>query len=156
MWSPLWRTQTATEATGDVASPPPRVLGVCSEEWHGLLMARPNLLLVGDEAVTSEFLGALLPTLQEPVCVTTAARLSLPSSSQGTLVVQDATSLAAEDQVRLFQWLCDHQPGTQLVTTAAKPLMPFVVRGAFLETLYYRLNVMYLELEIRSGAHDSD
>jgi sigma-54-interacting transcriptional regulator len=132
-----------TKATG-VASPP-LVPGVSAEEWRVLITARPNLLLVGDEAVTSEFLGALLPALQEPLWVTTAARLSLPTSSPGTLIVQDATSLAAADQMRLFQWLCDHQPGTQLVTTAAKPLMPFVLRGTFLETLYYRLNEMYVE-----------
>ncbi len=140
------RSQPATEKTGGVASPAPTNVGVSSEEWRVLFTARPNLLLVGDEAVTSEVLQALRPALQKPVWVTSAAPLSLPSSSKGTVIVQDGISLAAEDQVRLLQWLTDHQPGVQLVTTTPKPLLPLVLRGAFLETLYYRLNMVYVAL----------
>jgi hypothetical protein len=144
--TPERRSQTAREPRKGVASAPPTISGVSAEEWRVLATARPNLLLVGDAVVTSKILRALRPMLQEPVWVTAAAPLSLPSSSQGTLVVQDGASLAAADQARLLQWLSDHQPGVQLVTTTPTPLLPFVLRGAFLDTLYYCLNVMYVEL----------
>ena len=153
MWSALRRrSQTATEATEGVGSPPPPLSGVRPEDWRVLFSARPNLLIVGDQAATSAMLRALLPTLQKPVWITAAESLSLPSASRGTLILQGATSLAAADQVRLLQWLSDHQPGVQLVTTIPKPLLPFVLRGAFLDTLYYRLNVVYLEPGIAAGA----
>ncbi|MGB7219477.1 MAG: PA2169 family four-helix-bundle protein [Vicinamibacterales bacterium] len=147
MWSAIRRRfQTAAEATERVASPTPPVRGVSSEEWRILVTARPNLLLVGDRAVTRKLLRALFPALQEPVWATTGASLTLPVSLPATLIVQDATGLAHVDQVRLLQWLSGQQPGVQLVTTTPKSLLPFVLRGTFLETLYYRLNVVCLEL----------
>ena len=82
--------------------------------------------------------------------MTTAVPLSLPSSSPETLLVQDGARLAAEDQRQLLQWVSDH-PEVQIVTTASESLVPLVVSGAFLEALYYRLNVMYLDLGATSG-----
>src|SRR5207249_3576500 len=43
----------------------------------------------------------------------------------------------------------------QLVTTTPKALLPFVVRGAFLETLYYRLNVVYLVISGKKRKRES-
>lgn len=140
--------QQTPDATGAVALLPPPVFGVCAEEWRALSTTRTNLLLVGDEASTSAFLRALLPTLQEPVWMTAAAPLSLPSSPTGTLLVRDGACLAPEDQKRLLQWLSNHPVGVQVVTTTPAPLVPLVLSGAFLEVLYYRLNVMYVELGI--------
>ena len=110
-----------------------------------MFTARPNLLFVGDETVTAEMLGTLWPVLQEPVWMTMGAPLSLPSAPPGTLIVQEATRLAAEDQLRLLRWLSDHA-GVQVITTTPNPLVPLVPRGAFLEALYYLLNEVYIPL----------
>jgi len=128
-----------------VSTPPPG-FGVSAMDWEVLFTAHLNLLFVGDETVTAEMIDALLPVLREPVWTTTAAPLSLPSASPGTLIVQQATRLAVEDQVRLLQWLSDYASDVQVVTTTPNPLLPLVRRGAFLEALYYRLNVIYLPL----------
>jgi len=74
-------------------------------QWWAVIRPRPNLLLMGDKRVSAEILGALWPVLREPVWMTTAAPLSLPAASPGTLIVQHATRLAVKDQARLLQWL---------------------------------------------------
>lgn len=125
---------------------PHRALGLSVEEWRALVTARPNLLLVGDVTTTSAFLGTMWPAMPEPVWMTRAAPLFLPASSPGTLIVQNGTGLSAQDQSRLLQWLSDHQPRVQVITLSPRPLSPSVRRGSFLEALYYRLNVMYVEL----------
>src|SRR5438046_9318703 len=113
--------QTKTAVHDGTVTPPPSVLGVSTEEWRALITARPNLLLVGDEAITSACLRVLWPTLQEPVWLTTGAPLSLPASSVGTLIVQDGNRLAPEDQGRLLQRLPDHQLRGQPVPTTRTP-----------------------------------
>src|SRR5882762_731917 len=74
------RGSRRTDAMGAVASLPPPAFGVSAEEWWAWITARPNLLLAGDGTVTSQIVGALWPALQEPVWITSAAPLSLPSS----------------------------------------------------------------------------
>ena len=51
----------------------------------------------------------------------------------------------------LSDWVSSER--IQIVTTSTVPLFPLVTRGAFLETLYYRLNVIYVELT-RSPSED--
>jgi len=40
----------------------------------------------------------------------------------------------------------------QVVTTSAEALLPLVTNGAFLATLYYRLNVIYVDVTASSAA----
>jgi hypothetical protein len=121
-------------------------ISVCLDDAHALLATRANLLLSGAEAATAQVLRSLRPELRQPVWETSAAPFSLPSTPVGTLIVRRAAGLAAADQVRLLHWVRDHQPQVQVVTITPRPLFPMVMRGSFLETLYYSLNTVYLEL----------
>jgi hypothetical protein len=116
--------------------------GVREARW--LLATRANLLFTGPERIASEILQSLRPPLSQPAWETNATRLSLPTASTGTLIIRQAACLAAEDQMRLSQWIDDHR-STQLITITSEPLFPLVKRGTFLETLYYMLNTVQVD-----------
>ena len=113
-----------------------------TEEWRGLLTARPNTLLMGPAAATGRVIEALLPRLEPPVCRCDAACLSLPATAEGTLILDNVAALSGDAQQRLLDWLLEPGRSTQVVTTAGSAVFPHVTDGAFLDMLYYRLNVM--------------
>jgi hypothetical protein len=116
---------------------------VAEEDWAVLTTAQPNVLLVGPEPLTSEFVEALRPTFRQPVSYWRASSQHAPASRPGTLILHDADRLTLEDQRQLDNWLAEASP-MQVVTIASTPLYPFVEGGQFLASLYYRLNVVYL------------
>ena len=70
----------------------------------------------------------------------------LPTVSTPMLVVIDrAAELSPDDQQRLVQWL-EHHPDAMVLSFATNPIFPLVEQGKFLERLYYRLNVMTLNV----------
>jgi Sigma-54 interaction domain len=110
-------------------------------------MPRVNLLLVGVDGVVWNVLGTLLLDLQDPITTWMPGQpLVLPPPSQaGTLILHDLGQMTHEEQLRLLGWL--EQAGrTQVVSTAASPVLPRVRTGEFLETLYYRLNTVCVDL----------
>jgi hypothetical protein len=117
------------------------------KEWSSLCRVHPNILLVGDAMATREALSDLQPTLQLPFFICNYGRVPLtlpPSKSVRTLILHDVGPLSLGEQHMLSDWLSSER--MQIVTTSTVPLFPLVTRGAFLETLYYRLNVIYVEL----------
>ena len=72
----------------------------------------------------------------------------------GTLVLQAANHLSGNDQNRLLQWFAQGSCSTQVIATASSPFFPLVERKAFLDALYYRLNVMCLPVGPRGGGVD--
>jgi hypothetical protein len=119
--------------------------GLTEEDWRILATSRANVLLVGPEPVTSQVVDALLPVSTPPIARWRAHDHDLPSRPCGTLLLADAERLTPDDQQRLDEWLTDSPP--QVLATATTPLFPLVEQGRFLARLYYRLNVVYLELE---------
>jgi hypothetical protein len=113
------------------------------QEARALLATRAHLLLTGPERFTSETMHFLRSALRQPVWETNATPLSLPTASPGTLIVRHAMCLAADDQVRLLQWIRDHR-STQLITITEEPLFPLVRGGTFLERLFYTMNMAQL------------
>ena len=113
------------------------------QDARALLATRAHLLLTGPERFTSEIVQCLRSSLRQPVWETNATSLSLPTASPGTLIVRHAMCLAADDQVRLLQWIRDHR-STQLITITEEPLFPLVRGGTFLERLFYTLNMSQL------------
>jgi hypothetical protein len=123
------------------------------KEWTWLTAARPNVLLVGDRIATDAALDCLQPTCQPPVIVQTCGNEPLmlpPSGSVNTFVLHDVATLSPGDQQMLADWLSHERLRPQVVTTSSVPLFPLVRSGAFLETLYYRLNVIYAEVRSSS------
>jgi hypothetical protein len=116
---------------------------VAEEDWAVLTTSQPNVLLVGPEVLTSEFVDALLPTFRQPVVHWRGASQLSTATRPGTLILPDADRLTPDDQRRLDNWIAEVFP-MQVVSVASTPLYPLVERGQFLASLYYRLNVVYL------------
>ncbi|MGB7217331.1 MAG: sigma 54-interacting transcriptional regulator [Vicinamibacterales bacterium] len=117
-------------------------------EWRMLGTTHPNILVVGADAATDAALRALERICRQPVVTRRAADpLDLPSpSSSGTLILRDVDALSLDNQGRLLTWLDEAQGRMQVITTTARELSPLLETRAFLAALYYRLNIVYLNL----------
>jgi DNA-binding NtrC family response regulator len=66
--------------------------------------------------------------------------------SPGHLVVRSVSALDRDQQQALLAWLDAPGNRMQVISTTTDPLYPLVSRGAFLANLYYRLNVLLLDV----------
>jgi len=115
-------------------------------EWR---CPRHNVLLEGPEASTLAVLRLLQPHLPAPVIHRAkGAPFQVPSGEVGALILEDVGGLGAEEQARLLAWI-DLRPLTQIVSTTAYPLFAFVTGGGFDASLYYRLNIIVVEVARR-------
>ena len=120
-----------------------------TEEWRALRSAHPNVLVVGAEAICRYVLDGVRPNCRQPVETCEAGSfLPLHAPSQpGTLILRDVGNLTQEGQHRLMEWLDDNaRDRIQVIATNAGALWPRVRDGSFAEALYYRLNVIYIDL----------
>ena len=128
-------------------------------EWELLRTAHSNVLVVGAEAAVVGILDGLRPNCRQPVATCEAgSSLVLPPPSQtGALILRDVGNLTSEGQRRLMEWLDDNaRDRIQVITTNAAALWPRVKDGSFTEALYYRLNVIYVDLTDGAPSWRSD
>lgn len=124
-------------------------------EWSRICTGRHNVLLEGPLACTQAVLHLLKPHFGEPVTMKrSGAPLELHTFKRGTLVVHDIAACSNAEQGRILGWLDDPQTRAQVVCTTIEPLFPLVARGLFDEALYYRLNVILLQLTRSLGTTD--
>jgi hypothetical protein len=118
---------------------------------------RANVLVIGPDEAIERFLDAVLPTLRQPVSRWVPGQcLLLPAVEElGTLVIENAGALPPDAQRRLFDWLTLTLGRTQIVSTTATSLLPLVETGVFLEALYYRLNIICIDLAAPSPDLDA-
>jgi hypothetical protein len=115
-------------------------------EWRS---PRHNVLLEGSELSTLAALRLLEPHLPEPVIrKRRGSPLQLRDGDVGALVLEEVGDLSGDEQARLLAWI-DGRCQTQIVSTTARPLFECVARGFFDASLYYRLNVIVVELNRR-------
>jgi len=109
---------------------------------------RANLLVVGPEQLVKTVLKLVAPAGKRDAVVQAGeGRLQLPASSRpSTLVIQDVDMLTTGEQRRLLEWLDGANTRTQVISTASTPLLSRVEAHTFNETLYYRLNTIYIDL----------
>jgi hypothetical protein len=109
---------------------------------------RVNLMFTATDGVVENLLEALLPDLREPVGRWRPGEQLLlpPPALIGTMIFQDIDRMPLDDQLRLAVWLEEAAGKTQVVSTTPAPLFPLVEAGRFIDTLYYRLNVVSLDL----------
>ena len=119
-----------------------------SPEWALLRTAHPNVLLVGAEAAVVDVLDGLRPHCRQPVETCEAGSfLALSPSQLGALILRDVGKLTPEGQRRLMEWLdCSDRYRIQVIATNSVALWPRVKDGSFTEALYYRLNMIYVDL----------
>ena len=115
------------------------------DDWQLLVSARPNTLLEGPHETTDAIVGEAMEWLAEPYatwCGAPPARCDCPA----TLVVRSVSALDQDQQQALLAWLDAPGNRMQVISTTTDPLYPLVSRGAFLANLYYRLNVLLLDV----------
>lgn len=118
------------------------------EDWELVSAAPVNVWLRGSQRATRAALTTIRPSLTKPV-VTLRAGASLDflrrSSSIGTLILEDASALSLDDQRRLLAWL-HTAAGTRVISSTSSPILPLIKAGVYLDSLYYRLNTVYVEM----------
>jgi Sigma-54 interaction domain len=112
-------------------------------------LASVNLLVLGADDVLAQRIASLLPYLVTPILVRhrgESLRLPPTSLAAGTLLVYDVATLTFQEQHALNQWLSARTGRARVVSTASESLLPMVEAGAFNDGLYYRLNVVTIDL----------
>jgi len=110
-------------------------------------MPRVNLLLIAPDAVVRYVLESLLLNLREPVARWVPGQpLHLPHEFINTMILHDVGRLQPREQLDLLAWLEQADGRTQVVSTSPAPLLPRVHSGLFIDTLYYRLNTVCVDV----------
>jgi hypothetical protein len=112
-----------------------------------------NLLLIGASSVTQAFIDDLRSSLVPPVVCWDAGTADLPADSIGTLIVHDVASLTPTHQDRLLEWLSNQSPQRSVIATSIEPFYRNVETGLFSDSLYYRLNIVTVQLDRQSDAN---
>ena len=123
-------------------------------EWDAVCQGQHNLLLVGTSTATNEILVEMRPHLREPLQrYSPKAGRPVPQPVEGTLLLSGVARLDRKQQTQLLRWLehFDQHSNVQVISMSSKPLFPLVKSGAFLVDLYYKLNVVLIDL-IGSGS----
>ena len=117
-------------------------------DWRLARSGRLNLLVIDTEGAAEDVLDSLLLDVDEPVATwRPGERLVLPQVPRAeTIVLHDVGALPPDDQVRLLDWLERAAGRTHIVSTTHAPLLPRVQAGAFIDTLYYRLNTVCVDV----------
>ena len=120
---------------------------------HLMTRRQVNLLLIGSDGAIQDALYSLRPELAQPIRIWSAPDpLELPHPSQpGTLILRDVAALSPVDQSRLCTWMEKSAGRMRVVGTTSAPLMAKVNSGAFLDHLYYRLNVGLVDMMADHG-----
>jgi hypothetical protein len=108
---------------------------------------RVNVLLMGTNDLVHRVMAALHERLHEPVARWSPGEQFVlpPVEKGGTVLLNDVGSLAIQEQIQLLEWLTTAHGRTQVVSTTPGLLLPRVKAGAFIDTLYYRLNTVCLD-----------
>jgi Sigma-54 interaction domain len=120
---------------------------VPSSDWRELLRTRVNVLVTGPAIALTAFREMALQELREPVKF---CRASLPCFEEqvATLILDEIDALGEADQRRLLRWIAEREnAGTQIISLTSAPLYSAVVAGRFGADLYYRLNIVTLEIQ---------
>ena len=91
-------------------------------------------------------MGAVRARLVQPLITLHCDQtLELPTVSLGTVILSGVEVLAREDQRRLMAWL-ERGDRPRVISTSRVSLLPIIQAGMFIESLYYRLNTMCIDL----------
>ena len=132
-------------------SPAPRPEPIIRDEELARL-TNVNLLIMGADDVVARFVTSLWPSFSAPSVVRRRdepLRLAPASQQAGTILVYDVHALTRLEQHALSRWISAGNGRTRVVSTTTQSLLPLLETGAFNDGLYYRLNVVTLDLTSR-------
>jgi hypothetical protein len=119
-----------------------------SDDWDLMCSAAVNIWLFGRPNTTAAFIHALRPYIKEPVITRVGGEpLDLPAADQAaTLVVRNVSELTLAEQDRLLTWIDSNGGKSRVIATSMRSALPMIAAGTFRESLYYRLNTMYVDV----------
>ena len=119
------------------------------DDWSMLQGRHPNVLVTGPREATDAFIRVITPSLRHPIHrLSCRTPLDLPAA-RGTILLEDVDALSREQQERLTFWLDIAQSAaSQTIALTTMPLYGRVQSGEFLDALYYRLNVVHLQVSV--------
>lgn len=117
---------------------------------------RPNFLVVCGPAAAESGVERLAQSFTSPLhrCLLPGV-LRLPSSRTGTLLLQHVDELTIGQQIDLYDWLTAGRGALQVVSLTEVALEERVNDGRFLESLFYRLNVVRLDSRTPTARHST-
>jgi len=107
---------------------------------------KPNFLVLGGDV--SVVRVALTLAEQIPMVVpvhVSEVPLALPRKSERACLLWDVAAMSLSQQHHLLRWMTECNDCVQVVSVASQPLWPLVVRGGFLDSLYYMLNTIVVQ-----------
>jgi hypothetical protein len=107
------------------------------------------VLLVGPEWRVEELVTVHVPEMTAGLvirCQDAPPQLPPASLQRGPVVLRDVDFLTPEEQRMVLDWLDSTSNRIRVLSTASAPLLPLVEAGAFSDTLYYRLNTVFINL----------
>ena len=113
-------------------------------------MPGTNLLLVGSPGAVRIVMEMLWLELREPILTWRPGQtLDLPTPGRAsTLVLHDVNELTADEQRRVLDWLDQTGGRIRVVSTSRTSLWPQLKSGTFDDALYYRLNIVCVDIEM--------
>jgi hypothetical protein len=116
-------------------------------EFLQLAPARVNVFVTGPDRVIAPLLDAIAGHLGQPATRWRGGgRLVLPDATDGPLLIRQVGALTRDQQQRVFDWLGARACRIPVVSSSRDSLLPAVEEGTFMAALYYRLNVISLDL----------
>jgi hypothetical protein len=111
-------------------------------EWSAIRLTQANALLIASASTANRLVDHARTFLPAPIHECNCAEgLSMPDDAQA-VVLWNVDALASEDQWVLLRWLVRGASAVQLLSVCERPLFPLVERAAFLEPLFYQLNII--------------
>src|ERR1700730_13767190 len=111
-----------------------------------LRQGRARALVVGSERATGSVLRSLRADFGAVVVnMRAGGPLTLPEA-RATVILHDVSALNAADQDHLSRWLNQSPAGISVIGVTSEPVFPLVQRGAFLTDLFYRLNLVVIDV----------
>jgi hypothetical protein len=118
-------------------------------EWEAISYGRRNFLLAGQPSAVDAMLASMLSHFLEPIRLFAPdTDRALPLPAEGTLILMEIAHLKGSQQSQLVAWLdaLNRSAAVQIVSTTSRQMMPLVESGEFRAELYYRLNVIRIDL----------
>jgi hypothetical protein len=118
-----------------------------SSDWEKIIMTRANTLVQGTKSDLDACVLALTPFCPTPV-VTPEDPIgtALAAIDKGSVILENVSRFTLEEQREILSWLDLQGCGVRLIATTTERLYDLVEGGRFVDTLYYRLNVIFIDL----------
>ena len=131
----------------DAAATDVSLLDQYQTEWRILREGPHTVLFEGPVAATNAALLLLQPHVGETIVWNRPqAPITALDGQTGVLILREAAALSGDDQRQLIEWLEGEGSRAHVVSTSERSLFALVSAGLFDATLYYRLNIMLLQV----------